>query len=129
MQMITRIRMLVDTILSNGRREGRTGGFPLLSSLTSNFKHITLGFMSHRLCSKLGYCNIRELLWMQIYILTLRVSGWQLSPTLPIGVQILMLLTQILTAQHMPPPHWESLSQAWNEINKQRNTDSRKDPS
>lgn len=36
---------------------------------------------------------------------TFRVRGWQLSPTWPIGVQILMLLTQILTAQHMPPPH------------------------
>lgn len=61
-----------------------------------------------------------------VQTLTFRVRGWQLSPTWPIGVQILMLLTQILTAQHMPPPHWESLSQAWKEKNQQINIDSGK---
>lgn len=52
------------------------------------------------------------------YAPTLRVSGWQLSPTLPIGVQMRMLFTQMLTAQHMPQPHWGSLSQAWKETNR-----------
>lgn len=88
--------------------------------LTSNVKRTTQVFHHIGLAQQAGIPEVPA------QTLTFRVRGWQLSPTWPMGVQIRMLFTQILTAQHMPPPHWESLSQAWNEINQQINIDSGK---
>lgn len=93
---------------------------PLYCPVTSNFKWTTQHFHHIGLAQQEGLPEV------PVQTLTFRVRGWQLSPTWPMGVQILMLLTQILTAQHMPPPHCESLSQAWNEINQQINIESRK---
>lgn len=45
-------------------------------------------------------------------LLTRWLRGWHSSPTLPIGVHIRRLRIHRLTAQHIPPPHCWSLSQA-----------------
>lgn len=98
-----------------GGKRGRNGCLPhpLYCPVTSNVKWTTQDFHGMGLAQREGRPEV------PVQTLTFRVRGWQLSPTWPMGVQILMLLTQILTAQHMPPPHCESLSQAWNEINQQ----------
>lgn len=98
----------------------RDGCLPPYCPLISNFKWITQAFHC------IGFAQQEGIPEIPVQILTFRVKGWQLSPTWPMGVQILMLLTQILTAQHMPPPHCESLSQAWNKTNRQINIDSGK---
>lgn len=46
-------------------------------------------------------------------VLTLWLKGWHSSPRFPIGVHILRLRIQRLTAQHIPLPHCWSRSQAW----------------
>ncbi|TNN82898.1 hypothetical protein EYF80_006855 [Liparis tanakae] len=38
--------------------------------------------------------------------------GWHSSPSSPLGTHILRPLSQRLTAQQRPKPHWTSLSQA-----------------
>ena len=45
--------------------------------------------------------------------LTEWLIGWQSSPSCPMGVHIRRLRIHKLTAQHSPPPHWESFSQAY----------------
>lgn len=44
---------------------------------------------------------------------TLWLIGWHSCPSCPMGVHIRRLRIHRLTAQHIPPPHWESLSQAY----------------
>lgn len=45
-------------------------------------------------------------------VLTRWLKGWHSSPKFPIGVHIRRLRIHRLTAQHIPPPHCWSLSQA-----------------